>query len=551
MSQSPSRVAQCLRAAAFSLAISFGSFSTDAAAQLFTGAGGGAIADNSSVATAVTFDASGLTGRVRSIRIGVDLQHSYVGDLTVQLTSPNGLARLKLFGRVGARFGIAGTDSSNLSGLYVFSDTADVDFWAAAAAVTNPEVIAPNAHFRTSVAGVPGRGLGGGCSSHLNLAFGGLSAAQANGTWVVTVTDSAAGDVGTVTATSSALQFFMEEPALFYDGFESGPRPPAPIVASSVTGACTPAINSPTGSGLTDFVMARANNGAVDWTVKTNDLTATGAVLPVVSFGLESDFFLMGDFDGDGLSDFTVWRAGNPGRFLVRRSSRPTDVPLEVNLGAIGGIPKVIADYDGDRVTDFAVYKSAAIGQPGVLQIRLSSSGNTAVQSFINAEDALPAALRDVSGDGKADFVLQSNGGANVGLFRVFNGSNGAAITSFNLGLSSDFFFPGQVAGSAATDITISRNKFNPVTSMTEKMFQTRDSASAAVGVEIFNGISGDFITPGDYDGDGLIDYAVWRSSTTPALSKFVIRRSSLPATALEVFIGASGDYPVANWDVH
>jgi len=60
-----------------------------------------------------------------------------------------------------------------------------------------------------------------------------------------------------------------------------------------------------------------------------------------------------------------------------------------------------------------------------------------------------------------------------------------------------------------------------------------------------------DITLSGDYDGDGVDDYAVWRPSATVGQSKFIVRRSLFPATPLEVFLGLNSDYPAANARSH
>lgn len=506
-------------AALLLLILSIFGFSAAASAQIFSGTGGGAIPDNNASGVVVNFQVNGLTGPVRTVAVVVDLQHSFAGDLTVQLVSPNGLARLNLFGRVGASATNNFGDSSNLSGIYPFTDSATSDLWATAQGLPNTGVIPSGAAFRTSVAGVPGRGLAGGCSSFLSLAFGGLSAAQANGTWTLRVTDNNPDDTGVVTAATSAL-FFTLEDKLLSDGFEagSGSGAPLPVDASSTVGNCTPVISSPTGSGVTDYVLARPLANVWRWIVKVNTPAGDGAVLPSVDFGNVNDDPTFGDFDGDGISDLTVSRnTGVAGaRFFVRRSSRPNDVPLDVSFGTgAGQTTRLLADFDGDRITDFTFYKSAApvLGASGELQIRLSSTG--AMKSFAvpNAGNLPVAAMRDVNGDGRADFVHRNA----FAIYRAYSGADGALLKSIDFQTTEYSFFPGQVTGSAATDITIYRNKVEPISNTMQKVFQTVDFATGVTSAEFyFPDPVGVGVAPGGYDGDGLVDYAFYRPPGWP-----------------------------------
>lgn len=537
-------------------------------AQSFTGSGGGPIPDGVPAGVATTFAVTGLTGEVRDVSVTLSITHTWVGDITATLISPDGLARLKLLGRTGSSRSSGFGDSSNLGGEYVFSDSAAQDFWVAAAAVGDTAAVTP-ATYRTTTAGrgdiaAAQRTNAGGCSTFLQLAFRGLSAAQANGTWTLLVVDGATPDTGSVTAASSVLNITTgpatPEAALFRSGFENGetqdiPPLPAPIVASSVRGTCTPGVNSITGSGLTDFILVRATAGNVTWSTKANNLTAAGTDLPPFDLGRDTDFFLMGDYDGDGISDATVWTPGNPGVFRVRRSSRPLDAPLVVAHGTTGDQPEVAADFDGDRVTDFAVYRDGTPADTTAnFIIRRSSTGALATTFVPNSDGSIPFAIRDINSDGSADFGIQFNNGGGVGGFRMFEGDSGALLSPFTFGLSSDFVVPGHVVGSPVTDIAVSRNA-NPGTGTVKYAFprdmETGAGDATTLATGIVFGIPGDFITQGDFDGDGLTDYSVWRSSATPGASKFVLRLSTNPGTPLEVPMGASGDYPVNNWDVH
>lgn len=557
--------------ALFALVVSALLCASPSGAQDFAGTGGGPIPDNNPAGVNVNFNVTGATGEVRDVRVRVDLSHTWMGDLTATLISPDGVARLKLFGRVGSSRVSGSGNSSDLGGIYEFGDDGTQDFWQAAASTGGAAVVPSNVRYRTSTAGtgsvsIPLRTNVGGCSTFLQLAFRGLSGARLNGTWTLNLADGAATDSGSVSAATSTLTLVtgplttVEIPIL-RSGFEDGetqPAPPAPlpIAASSVRGNCTPGVNSPTGSGRSDFVMIRASGGAIQWSIKVNDTTAAGASLPDFTLGLDTDFFVMGDFDGDGLTDPAVWTQGASSRFKVRRSSRPNDLPLVVALGTSGDDPTLINDFDGDRVSDFVVYRDGTPGDTTArFQILRSTTATVSDFPITNSDGSIPFTLRDVTGDGRAEFGIQFNGGAGVGRFRIFSGTNGVQIGApFDFGNSSDFIVAGHSVGSEVTDLAVSRNA-NPGTG-TVKYFFPRDmetgagdAANLATGIVV--GAPGDFITQGDYDGDGVTDYAVWRSSATPGQSKFVIRRSTAPAPLLEVPFGQQGDYPVNNWDVH
>jgi subtilisin-like proprotein convertase family protein len=549
---------QCVRALA---AIAALSLSSSALAITIVGSQGGPIPDNSFVGSLVRFDVAGVSGQqVSNVIVRLDMTHTWVGDLTAILIAPNNAGTLRLFGRIGAGRSVPLADSSNFSGNYEFNDLGGSDIWAAAAGVDSAGNV-PIGSYRTTTVANPGVSNVGGCSSYLQLAFGGLRSNQINGQWQLIVYDSAIGDTGSVNASNTALEIQTvaetPEPSLFRAGFEdndvgAGGAAPLPITASNIVGNCTPGINSPTGSGLTDFVMARNNAGAVEWRIKQNDLTASGLQFGPFVFGRNTDAIFMGDYDGDGYSDAAVWSPSSA-RFRVRRSSRPSDVPLQFNLGQTGDVAQIAADFDGDRVTDFAVFRPGTTANPNVSYlIRKSTTGLVSSFPISNVPNAIGFTLRDANSDGRADFSVQYNDGAGNGAFQIFSGVDGAFLSNFNFGLATDFVVPGQFVGDAVTDIAVSRN-INFGANI--KYAFTRDTATGVgdatmLASGIAFGVVGDSITQGDYDGDGIVDFAVWRPAAA-GQSRFVIRRSTNIATPLEVFQGESGDYPVNNWDVH
>ncbi len=506
----------------------------------FAGAGA-AIPDNVAAGVNIPFNVSGITPSVGAVRISVNLTHGFVGDLRATLISPGGTARLVLFSRTGfkgsSNSGIAG----NFSGNYVFDDVAGADLWAAIS-VLNSEQTVPPGTYRTSTGGKPGLSDQGGCATFLGRAFSGLSGAQVNGTWTLNIADLALGNSGVV---NSAVLSIDQQARLFADGFEDS-IPPAPT--SSVTGNCKKSYFDYTGSGLASYVVVRNTSGgpggAITWFVKDNDGTLLGAEQNFVH-GISTDTFLDGDFDGDGIADAVLFRP-SLGAFLVRRSSRPNDSLLTIPLGQVGDDAKHIGDYDGDGVSDAAVYRAgASVGVASQTLIRLSSTG--LIRTLVTGENgAFASGGSDFNGDGKADVAIQSNLGGGVARFRIFDGVTGTQFADFNFGTPTDVIVAGNHFGSPLADVTTIRAVSGSVN------WTTRDTATGVGQPTVVLGASAtDFVLSGDYDGDGLDDYATWRPSSTAGQSKFTVRKSATPATPVELFFGASGDFPVANGRSH
>ncbi|MBX3409903.1 MAG: proprotein convertase P-domain-containing protein, partial [Phycisphaeraceae bacterium] len=116
----------------------------------------------------------------------VGLTHTWVGDLIITIQSPGGTV-VTLIDRVGA-FVPGFGDSSNLGGVYCFNDSADGDIWAEAA-------LGDTAYVLRSGLYRPARALDGGLPFPSLADFDGENLA---GTWILTVSDNAGADLGTV-----------------------------------------------------------------------------------------------------------------------------------------------------------------------------------------------------------------------------------------------------------------------------------------------------------------------------------------------------------------
>jgi hypothetical protein len=521
----------------------------------FPGTNTGAIPDNDPNGRVVSFAVSGVIGPVASVELTADLTHTWAGDVTATLVAPSGVARLVVFGRLGTGRNSAGGDSSNLGGTYVFSDLGRPDLLPALLALDSNTTL-PAGNFRSTSPGAPGRSNAGGCPTSLRGVFAGLTAGEANGTWTLVVTDSFAGDLGSIGTTTLSLDALG--PSIFADGFETAPAPAPEMLAPQGVSAPAHCINKVqadfTGDGLSDFVLARANGSNFDWFIRENLGNGTAAT-SVTTFSLgnpTTDSTDSLDLDGDRIADPTVWSpgAGETGRFQVRLSSRNGAVRA-VTFGQTGDDPTQSGDYDGDGIDDLGVYRGPFGSPVGPLQVRFLRSSNGALGvvgtgTGVNG-DQFPISGFDYSGDGLADVVIQqadTTTPANA-RFRMFSGLSGVQFSSFVLGLASDFLIPGSHVGSAWADVTTSRNVLG------NREWRTRDSQTAVEAPAVTFSTTADTRIGGDYDGDGLSDYAFWRASATPGASAFQVRTSSNIATIWTVNFGQQNDFPVANSRVH
>jgi hypothetical protein len=142
------------------------------------------------------------------------------------------------------------------------------------------------------------------------------------------------------------------------------------------------------------------------------------------SWGTVGDIPVVGDYDGDGVSDVAVWRPST-GRWWLELSSGSTVNVLIGNgtgwgSGASGDIP-VPGDYDGDGRTDMAFWRPST----GTWFIISSLTSNTfSIQWGAPGDVPVPG---DYDGDGRIDaavfrpsdnkrYIRPSNGGASYSM---------------------------------------------------------------------------------------------------------------------------------------
>ena len=265
------------------------------------------------------------------------------------------------------------------------------------------------------------------------------------------------------------------------------------------------------------------------------------------------------DFDGDGKTDVSVFRAGN---WFVQRSTAGF---AGVQWGASGD-QIVPGDYDGDNKTDYAVYRPTATGATDFFVI------NSATNTFRGASWGDPGDIAksgDFNGDGKADlavyrpsnnnwYVLPTDGGApqifviagtnnsmtptimdvdgdsRADIAQVQNGnwfirrSSNAAVQFVSWGAAGDQFVPADYDNDNKDDVAVFRNG---------QWIILRSSNNQPMFINF--GQAGDIPVPGDYDGDGSDDAAVFRNGA------WFINRSTAGFQAVQ--FGQTGDMAIPN----
>ncbi|HEX8196704.1 MAG TPA: choice-of-anchor Q domain-containing protein [Pyrinomonadaceae bacterium] len=276
------------------------------------------------------------------------------------------------------------------------------------------------------------------------------------------------------------------------------------------------------GDGKTDYTVFRPANNF--WYLQRST-----AGFSAVQFGNSTDKPVPADFDGDGKTDIAVWRESlnSPSYFYILNSSNNTFRAEQ--FGSLGDDPRVVGDWDGDDKADLAVYRNA-IGipeNPAPTHFFYRPSGTPGVAfRAIQWGNIFDRAVRgDFDGDGKQDAAVFR---PSTRTWYVLQSSNNQPLYQ-PWGLPEDKLVPADYDGDGRTDIAIFRNGLWAIlqSSNNQPLYQNW-------------GLPNDIPVPGDYDGDGRADFAVWRNGTY-----FVFHSGNNQFTAFQ--FGSSSDVPIAS----
>jgi len=170
------------------------------------------------------------------------------------------------------------------------------------------------------------------------------------------------------------------------------------------------------GDGMTDFVLYR--NGT--WFVDTD---RNGSANLAAGFGgAAGDIPLVGDMDGDGKADLIIYRAG----VWYVTTGLDSVADLTYGFGGAGDIP-LVGDINGDGKLDLIVYRNgtwyASTNRNGIADV---------VVGFGGAPGDIPLVF-DYDGDGRDDLVIYRNG-----VWFVCTQLNGVAAATFGYGTNGD-----------------------------------------------------------------------------------------------------------------
>lgn len=263
------------------------------------------------------------------------------------------------------------------------------------------------------------------------------------------------------------------------------------------------------GDGYTDFAVFRPANGF--WFAQGN---LNSGFRFAQQFGVSTDRLAPGDYDGDGRTDLAVFRNGN---WFIWRSFDNTLAAFQ--FGLPDDIP-VAADFDGDNKTDLAIWRRSN----GLwAALKSGSNGNSSLIIYSFGASGDKPVVGDYDGDNRADFAV----------FRPSNGTwylqqTTEGFRAMQFGVSTDRPVQADYDGDNRTDIVV----FRP----DNGTWYLQQSAAGFSAVSF--GLDSDKLVPGDYNGDGKTDIAVFRDGIWYLrIPEFGGLRS--------VQYGSSGDIPI------
>jgi FG-GAP-like repeat len=328
------------------------------------------------------------------------------------------------------------------------------------------------------------------------------------------------------------------------------------------------------GDGKTDFhLISHANPGTglqTYWNYRANGNQSSQTGFLAISQPSGIEYALGGDFDNDGDSEFILYRTDASASYQSNLRVLGIFPTQQITFGLNIDDPTVIGDYNGDGKADAAIFRCNPNDPVGTQCYWIYRSSEIGLHFWIpwgtvyapgKADIAAPG---DYDGDGKNDFVVRrlsnpSDPNSQTIFYILRSSDGGFEYRAFGIG--TDRIVKGDFDGDHKTDLCVVRN------SQTQGAQMYWFIRYSSTGTDAFyipwglgrSGAVGDYLAPGDYNGDGRTDITIWRRTALNERTDFYI----LPSTPASGVFGALTvelvdacplapcEYPVAQFQVH
>jgi hypothetical protein len=155
------------------------------------------------------------------------------------------------------------------------------------------------------------------------------------------------------------------------------------------------------GDGISDItVLEDQNDGSPNELVYTHRESSTGNFSSPVEFGKSQDIPVLGDYDGDGLTDLVVVREEDEQLNWISRDDEGDT--SQVTFGVVGDFVLGGCDFDADGTADEAVFRT----DEGLLYLDAQDSPAIIPALLGEGETPVKASCGDLNNDGTWELLL-------------------------------------------------------------------------------------------------------------------------------------------------